>query len=330
MDTLSLPLIIMVFIFSLWGLMKGADYMIDGASGIAKKLGVSQLVIGLTVIALGTSLPELVVSIQAAVNGKGSLALANVIGSNSTNILLVIGMTSLIHPMTAPRSLKSTEVPFSLTLSLAFLAMICVSADLYFSSEFTKNQATLEQWGGWILLGFFVGFIFMLLRSKESVEDLASGEENSGDSVSYPWLKVIGGTALVIAGGKLTVDSAIAIARIMEISETTIGITIVAFGTSLPELVASIVAAKKGFSDMAIGNIIGSNIMNLALVLGTASAIAPIHIGAFETLDITFMTIVTLLFLGLICRTSKPTISRFTGGFFVTMYIVYMSYVAFR
>jgi cation:H+ antiporter len=327
LDTLSLPIILVIFVFSLGALMKGADYLIDGSSGIAKKLGISDLVIGLTVIALGTSLPELVVSIQAALEGKGGLALANVIGSNSTNILLVIGVTALIHPLKAPRSLRSSEVPFSLILTIAFLVMISISADLYFSSEFNKSQATLPRWGGFLLLGFFAAFVMKLLRTKT---EAPAEEAHDEEAVSYPWVKIFVGTALIIAGGKFTVDGAIVIARVIGVSETTIGLTIVSFGTSLPELVASITAARKGFSDMAIGTVIGSNIMNIALVLGTAGAIAPIHIGAFETLDITFMTIVTFIFLGLISRLKAPHINRLTGGIFVAGYTVYMTYVAFR
>ena len=332
MDTFSLPILLLIFIASLTALMKGADYMIEGASKIAQRLGVSQLVIGLTVIALGTSLPELVVSIQAAVNGKGSLALANVIGSNSTNILLVIGMTALLRPLTAPSSLKKDEVPFSLALNVAFFVMVCVTADLYFGPGYMQSSSLIERWGGWVLLGFFAAFVGRLLKSgqKEEKEEVDEEAAAAGGSPLKAWLEVIVGCALVVGGGRFTVESAIGIARIMELSETTIGITIVAFGTSLPELVASVVAARKGFSDMAIGNVMGSNIMNLALVLGTAGAIAPIHVGAYEIIDIVFMTVVSLGFLGLIGRTKKPTISRQTGAFFVVTYVLYMAYVAFR
>lgn len=316
----------MVFAISLSALMKGADFLIEGSSGIARKLGVSDLVVGLTVIAIGTSLPELVVSIRAVLSGNGDLALANVIGSNITNILLVIGVTATIKPLTSPHGLKKRDVPFSLVLALAFLGMVTVSADLYFSTEYNKSNSTLHRWGGVLLLIFFVTFIASLFKAKD--EGLL---EKAGDEqVSHPWARTAIGTLLIIAGGKFTVESAVAIAQSLGVSETTIGLTIVAFGTSLPELVASIVAARKGLSDMALGNVVGSNIMNLAMVLGTAGAIAPIRIGAFETIDITFMTIISLVFLGLVARKREPQIARKTGIFFVLVYLGYMTYIASR
>lgn len=327
MDTFGLPLILLIFSASLYALMKGADYLIDGSSGIAKRLGVSQLLIGLTVIAVGTSLPELVVSIKAAIQGKGSLALANVIGSNSTNILLVIGATAMIAPLSAPSSLRRSEIPFSFLLMLAFLGMVISSGHLEMTTGlFHESNSVLQQWGGFLLLGFFAAFIIKLVLGNQISDEVDHDHEEPVN----PWLKVIGGTALILIGGKYTVDGAIAIARVLGVSETTIGLTIVAFGTSLPELVASVTAAKKGYSDMAIGNVIGSNIMNLALVLGTAGAIKSIPIGSFELMDIAFMSLVTFLFLAVIMRQRKPQINRLTGGAFVAIYTVYVTYVALR
>lgn len=319
-------LLILIFAASLWVLMRGADDLVDGSSAIATRMGISNLVIGLTVIALGTSLPELVVSIQAALAGQGQMAMSNVVGSNITNIALVLGTTAIVSPLAAPDRLRK-DLPFKLLLSMVFLGMIAITTNVLVINNIEDTSARLERWGGIALLVFFAIFIGRLFFIKDTIEDPIDGPAPKVLGAAF---KTILGTALIIIGGKYTVDSAVGIARTMAISESTIGLTIVAFGTSLPELVASITAARKGFADMAVGNVVGSNIMNLTLVLGTAGVIAPIDLGPYETLDITIMTLLTILFLAVISRRRTVHITRTIGATWVVGYFVYMGFIAYR
>lgn len=328
LSQLPIPVIILIFAAALATLMKGADLLIEGSANIARRFGISELVIGLTVIAVGTSLPELVVSVKAAMSEGGELALANVVGSNTTNILLVLGLTAAIKPIRAPLEILKPDLRITFSLAITFLGMVAVGADIYILSGFSNTQSMLQRWSGGVLLIFFFIFVIRLVLSKDKnvEEEPSEGQTPLGKAI----IATIVGTSLIILGGEFTVQSAIGIAQKAGIPQSTIGLTIVAFGTSLPELVASITAARKNLSDMAIGNVIGSNIMNLTMVLGTAGLIGPIHLGAFETLDVAFMTLVTFILGGLLRRSADFHINRPIGlGFFIT-YLSYMTFVALR
>ena len=322
----SLPLMSLLFIVSLVILMKGADFLIEGSSAIAKYMGVSELVIGLTVVALGTSLPELVVSIRAAIDSKAELALANVLGSNITNILLVLGVTAAIKPVPAPSQLLKKDLPLGALLVGAFTAIaLRPNGDEYLSN------GTFPRWGGLVLIGFFLAFVLRLASDKKSgkniEKEVSKPSLKEGFKASY--LVVLGSTGLLI-GGNYTVESAVNIARIIGLSETTIGLTIVALGTSLPELVASFAAAKKGYTGMAVGNIIGSNLMNLALVLGAAASIKTINISPNAKVDIITMTIVSLSMFTILKWRKSPQLSRPLGLLFLLGYFSYMTFVTLR
>ena len=255
---------IIIFAITLAGLMKSSDIMVDGASSLAKRLGVSDLVIGLTVIALGTSLPELVVSVGSSYKNLGALAASNVIGSNVANVVLVLGISALIAPMTTPKTLRKIDKLYFLSTFVVFALGLLFFAD-----------GTHPQFFGIIYLAIFIGFIHSLFNSKNHVEiDLDDDEDLH--SLEKSVLLTIMGLIFLIISGHYTVESAIKIARHLNVSEEVIGVTIVAFGTSLPELVASTIASLKKKADIAIGNIIGSNFMNIALVLGMSFSINPI------------------------------------------------------
>ena len=317
-------LLVIILICSLAGLMKGADVLIEGSSKLAKKMGVSNLVIGLTVVALGTSLPEFVVSVGAALNQKGELALANVIGSNITNILLVLGATAIITPVPAPSQLIRKDLPLKLLLVMVFTLMACFPREGF--AEFT---GLVPRTGGVILLLFFMAFILRLILDKGSIEE-DQDEEGQAISLAKPTIQIVIGSIGLILGGKFTVDSAVGIAKFAGVSDTTIGLTIVALGTSLPELVASYAAARKGFTGMVVGNVVGSNLMNLALVLGTAATIAPINVDSKTYTDIITMTAITAGMCAILKWRAKPQIDRPMGILFLLGYFSYMTFVAFR
>ncbi|NRA64821.1 MAG: calcium/sodium antiporter [Pseudobacteriovorax sp.] len=326
-DGLLIPLVI--FAVSLWGLMKGADWLIDGSSSLAKYLKVSDLVIGLTVVAFGTSLPELVVSVQSSLQGSGSLAYANVIGSNIANTLLILGTASLVIPLVSTPAVKK-DVGFFFLVAMTFTGLTFFGktdapTPLLFESQVSRM-------GGIVLLLLFVTFIVRILRnSKNDLTQTSEDEEPESSPLGKSIAILIVGLVFVILGGEFTVRSAISIAKQLGVSESTIGLTIVAFGTSLPELVASLSMAGKKKGGMIIGNIIGSNVMNLSLVLGAALTVAPIQVDYWGTFDMCVHTIVAVVLLGLMLQ-NKPegNLGRTTGVTFILLYMTYMIMVGYR
>ncbi len=319
-------LVLLIFGGSLYALMKGADWLTDGSSQIAKFFKVSDLIIGLTVVAFGTSLPELVVSVQSALQGSGELAYANVIGSNIANTLLILGTSSVVIPLVTTPEVRK-DLPYVFILTIAFVAIVLLN---HIDSPSSFLFAVELYWqAGVVLLLFFIIFIIRIfLNNKEELADeVEPGEASFGKSI----LLVVVGLALVILGGELTVSSAIRIAERVGVPEETIGLTIVAFGTSLPELVASLTMAGKNKGEMIIGNIIGSNIMNLTLVLGTATALSPVKITHWGVLDMLVLTAVSFLFLALMMRkTTKGNLNRNTGMLFLLLYLSYIIAIGYR
>lgn len=311
-------------------LIKGADWFVDGASMIAKKFGIPQIVIGLTIVAFGTSAPEAAISITSAVNNSAGLAIGNVLGSNIMNVLLILGLCAAVTPLAVQKNTLYIEIPFVTVITAALMIMGVVGNQL-----------------GWIdglLLWalFIIFFAYLIILSKkdknaipalEETPDSDENDEKNGEKKSMEIAKMLGklavGIALVILGSQAVVNGAKTIASGLGMSESLIGLTIVAFGTSLPELVTSLSAAKKGEADLAIGNIVGSNIFNILFVLGTSALISPI---VFDTNWITgfmldnIMAIVTMAVLFMCILFTKDKKLRRGGG--ITMLVLYAGYFA--
>lgn len=241
-------------------LVKGADWFVDGSAGIAKKLGIPQLVIGLTIVAMGTSAPEAAVSINASLKANSGIAIGNVVGSNILNILVILGISALLSTIAIQKSTMCCEMPYMIFVTVVLIVLGMTG------SYVTRMEGVIL----WILFLIYLAYLFHLAKQgteEDTVEDRSTGKL---------LLFMIGGGIIVVWGSDITVDSATAIAQMIGLSERFIGLTIVALGTSLPELVTSVVAAKKGNADIAIGNIVGSNIFNILFVIGTAALIAPV------------------------------------------------------
>ena len=314
---------ILLLLFGFVLLVKGADYFVDGASNIAYLLKISPLIVGLTIVAFGTSAPELAVSLTAALNGSNDIAIGNVVGSNIVNLLLVIGLSSLLKPLTVTKTMIFKDYPYTIVASLALLIL---SYD-YLSGK--TNELMLSRGDGLILLLFFIIYMYSLIKGvlTNTPEENPSIKEK-GMKVSKCILITILGLIAIIWGGNLVVNNATAIATSLGISETLIGLTIVAIGTSLPELVTSVVAAKRGESDIALGNVVGSNIMNILLILGASSSIHPITINIFSIYDMIILLLVSILFFIPILISKR--VSKLTGMTMVVTYIIYTAYILIR
>lgn len=294
-------------------LIKGADFFVDGASSIAGKLKVPSLIIGLTVVSMGTSMPEAAVSISASLTGSNSISLGNVIGSNIFNLLMVVGISSLILPIATDKDILKRDMPINIGITIALLVMLLIGGEL------SRIDAA-------ILLVMLAGYMFLLIKSalKNRIEDEAPKV--------YSWLKSIVlsivGAAAIILGGNLVVESAKTIALNLGMGETLVGLTVVALGTSLPELVTSIVAAKKGDSGIAMGNVVGSCIFNILFILGMAGVISPMTADSAFFIDTGILIGICLLML-LFAFTKKKT-DRVEGGICVLIYIGYTAYIIMR
>lgn len=312
---LSLILVIVGLII----LVKGADFLVSGSASIAKRFGVSSLVIGLTVVAFGTSLPELTVSLLASIRGNSDIALGNVIGSNTANILLILWVTSVLGIIPVKSSTIWKEIPFSM---LAILAVFFLGADVMWW-EGTNN--IISRGDGFILLSFFILFLYYIAGISNDEENTDSGIRHYSMTVSIALISW--GLLWLFLGGKIFVDGAVQIAQIFGVSERVIGLTIVAIGTSMPELVTSVVAARKGHNDIAVGNIVGSNIFNIFWILGISSVVKEINIAPENFSDI-FMCIGTtlVLFLALFIG-KKNKLERWQGLLFVIIYTAYITHL---
>ena len=293
-------------------LIKGADFFVDGASSTAKLLKVPSVIIGLTIVAMGTSAPEAAVSISAGLSGSSNIALSNVIGSNIFNLLIVVGVSAIICPMKTEKVILRRDIWWSLGAAVATLIMM---TDMKISGA-----------EGILLLGGMAAYIAVLVFDARKKRD--EGDEVKAMSPLKSIIYIVGGLAAIIIGGDLVVDSACDIAAAFGMSEALIGLTIVAAGTSLPELVTSIVAAKKGDSGLALGNVVGSNIFNILFILGSASALTTINVAPELFIDTAILIAVTLL-MYFLCRTKEKT-SRGEGALCVLVYAAYMAYIILR
>ena len=311
---------ILLFSLGLVILIVGANWLVDGASSIASSLGVSALTIGLTVVAAGTSTPELVVNIVASVNGTSGLAMGNVLGSNIMNILLIVGIAAIISPIHVQRKTLRVEIPFTL---LAAVMLLVLGAEHMLKSA---DSAVLSRLDGVILLIFFG--IFFLYTYKTSQSDQSSQESKVRKRKPViAILLTVAGIAGLYFGGVIIVDSATEIAGRLGVSDAIIGLTVVAIGTSLPELVTSSVAAYKGNSDIAIGNVVGSNIFNIFLVLGVSCAIRPLPFYPGALIDILVTCAASILLFLFVLVRPKQTIERTKGTVFLLIYIAYLIYL---
>ena len=302
-------------------LVKGADWLVDGASAIAKRFGISDLVIGLTVVAFGTSMPEFVVNMVSVAEGSTDLAITNIVGSNIINTFVILGLTALVYPIVSQKRSRDFDIPMSIIAGV--LVLIFVAVQLPFG-EAGKGIGHL---GGGVLLAFFCYFLYNTFRNaKEGVKELKS-EGVKELTIQRAIGLIIGGLVGLVVGGELIVKSAVDLATRMGVSEAIIGLTIVALGTSLPELATSVIAAAKHNSDIAIGNVFGSNIFNVFFVLGTSAAIHPLP--AYEGIELdACMAAMGSIIVWLAVKTDKDRkVQRWAGALLL---IVYGGYLAYR
>ena len=309
---------IVYFVAGIVLVILGADWLTKGASDLARRLKMSELMIGLTIVALGTSLPELVISVSSALSGNSGISLGNVLGSNIFNGMLILGTTALIAPITFSGRMLSRELPFNL---LASVVIILVSGSMLVGGA--KGEY-ITMYGGMLLLCFLA--IFIRYTFSITSEDDAGDVEKPMSSGKIA-LMITAGLAALISGGSIFVDGATAIAREFGVSEAIIGITIVSAGSSLPELAVSVSAARKGNVGIALGNILGSNIMNIFLILGAAATITPISLDAFSCIDY-YVLLASSLLIYIVARFGgKAVINRYEGAILVAGYIAYTAYL---
>lgn len=296
-------------------LIKGADFFVEGSSSVAKMLKVPSIIIGLTIVAMGTSLPECAVSITASMTNNNALAVSNAVGSNIFNLMVVCGICAIFNPLTVDKSTLKKEFPFSIVC--AALLLVCGYIGM-----------TLGRVDGLILLALFVCFIVWMVRSALKARAEASDDEYEVLPVWKCILFIIGGIIAIKFGGDFVVDGASTVAAKMGLSQNLIGLTIVACGTSLPELVTSVVAARKNELDMALGNVIGSNIFNILFVLGIAASISPIAFIMENVIDIVILIVMSAVVWGFAWK--KQELSKKDGIIMLVMYAVYLVYICMR
>ncbi len=316
---LNIILIIIGFVL----LIKGADFLVDGASEIAKKFHIPEIVIGLTIVAIGTSMPELVVSVTSAIEGHSDLAIGNVVGSNIANMFLILGACAVIKPLAFKKETRIFEIPFTIFVTI-LLFFLCING-----TNEQINTITREE--GIILLIFCILFItYNLIMAKKGEkfdqEDIIEIKTEQ-NKISPVWESIFGIIIGIIAlklGGDLVVNNSVEIAKLLGISEKLISLTIVAFSTSLPELITSIAATKKGETDMAIGNILGSQIFNILLIIGISAVLAPISYSKSYDSNIILLIVGTIL-LGLFPFIGKKNeMTKVNGLIFTLIYIIYL------
>ena len=296
----------------------GADWLTKGASALARRFNMSELLIGLTIVAIGTSLPELVISTGSALKGSSGLALGNVVGSNIFNGMLILGVTALLCPIKFDAKMLTREIPFNL---LASVALILVSGSMLVGGA---PGEMITRYGGMLLLCFLAVFV----RYTFSITNDAD-EEEAGETMSI-WkvvLFIVAGLAALIFGGNIFVDGATEIARVLGLSEAVIGITIVSAGSSLPELAVSVSAARKGNVGIALGNVLGSNILNIFFILGVSATITPIALDGFSCVDY-YVLLASSLLIYIVARFGgKAVITRFEGALLVAGYVAYTTWL---
>lgn len=298
-------------------ILGGANYMTDGAAALAKRLGMSELIVGLTVVSMMTSAPELVVSIMSAANGSAQMAIGNIVGSNIFNILIIVGVVAMIKPIKIGKGILANEIPLVILSSAVLLVM--GNAPLL-----DGGTHVLTRVDGLVLLLFFLVFMHYMISSARKQPDRTAESTVKDLSLGRSLVYLLGGLAALVFGGQWFVDGACGLARALGWSEALIGLTILAAGTSLPELATSVAAARKGMSGICIGNVIGSCIFNIFFVLGVTSTINPLDFGGIGNLDLLTMTGAALLFWLVGWYWGDKTINRTEGAIMVLMYVTYI------
>ena len=313
------------FVIGIVLIIAGANYLTEGASALARRFGVSPLVVGLTIVAFGTSTPELIVSLLSALKGNSDIAMGNVVGSNIFNVLVIGGITALVAPITVTRSTVRREIPLVL---LASLVLSVMALDRVFAGT-GATENILSRSEGIVLLCFFL--IFLTYTFAIAKGDPSDPHTAPAPTKHYPlWLLVIfiiGGLGGLVLGGELFVDAASSIARTLGMSEGFIGLTIVAAGTSLPELATSVAAALKKEPEIAVGNIVGSNIFNIFFILGTTATVTPIRIGGVSSLDFLVMSFSAILLYVFAVLFGQRVIKRAEGAVLVLCFVLYTTYL---
>lgn len=302
-------------------LVKGADWLVDGASGLAKRFGISDLVIGLTVVAFGTSMPEFVVNMVSVADGATDLAITNILGSNIINTYVILGLTALVYPVVSQKRSRDFDIPMSMIAGILVFAMVMLT------SPFGEAQRGLSRLGGILLLVLFCYFLYNTFRHAKDHPDETTAEEVKPMKVWKAVLLIIVGLVGLVVGGEMIVKSAVKIATDLGVSEAIIGLTIVALGTSLPELATSVVAAFKKNCDIALGNVIGSNIFNVFFILGTSAVIRPLP--AYNGIEIdAWVAAVGSMLVWLFVKTNKEREVKRWGG--AVLLLVYAGYLTYR
>lgn len=295
-------------------LVKGADFFVDGAVGIASRFGIPQLVIGLTIAAMGTSMPEAAVSITSALKGSAGITVGNVVGSNIMNILVILGLTAVIAPIAVKKSTRNIEIPGMILIMVLFLVFG------YTGGEIVRYEGIIL----WVVFIGYLGYLFWIAKHNKDEEE--EDEHAKKWSLPVQLIAIVGGIAAIVFGSDLAVDGATAIAKAFGMSDRVIGLTIVALGTSLPELVTSVTAARRGKADLAIGNIVGSNIFNILFVAGTTALITPVVFASKFVVDSIIAIAAAVLLLVCVCNKDMK-LKRPAGVIMLVCYAGYLAYL---
>lgn len=301
-------------------LVKGADWLVDGASSVAKRFGISDLVIGLTVVAFGTSMPEFVVNMVSVAEGSTDLAITNILGSNIINTLVILGLTALVYPVVSQKRSRDFDIPMSIIAGV--LVLIFVGVQL----PFGETGKGIGRMGGIILLALFAYFLYNTFRHAKDHPEDATAEAVKEIPVRRAIALILGGFVGLVVGGELIVKSAVDIATRCGVSEAVVGLTVVALGTSLPELATSVIAAFKHNSDIALGNVIGSNIFNVFFVLGTSAAIRPLPAYEGIELDACVAALGSIIVWMAVKTNHERKVQRWAGALLLLVYIGYLAY----
>lgn len=317
-------LVYFLFVIGFVIMIKGADMLVDGAASLAKKFNISNLVIGLTVVSFGTSAPELVVNVIASISGNTDIAVGNILGSNIANILLILGISSIIYPLTVHKNTVKKEIPYSLVVAVVLAFLV---SDIFIEKA---PFAILSRIDGIILILLFGAFLYYTYRLSKQEGDIPGDEEikEMGTAKSIIFL-LVGITGLVL-GGDWIVKGAVEIASGLGMSQSFIGLTIVAVGTSLPELATSAVAAYKRNTDIAIGNVVGSNIFNITWILGISSIINPLVFNAHNIIDLGILTVITIILILSIFVGKRYSIRKGEGIIFLILYAAYIIFLVYE
>ena len=311
---MNLFLAVLVLVAGFVLLVKGADFFVDGAVGIASRFGIPQLVIGLTIAAMGTSMPEAAVSITSALKGSAGITVGNVVGSNIMNILVILGITAVIAPIAVQKSTRNFEIPGMIAITVLFLVLG------YTGGEIVRYEGIIL----WVVFIGYLGYLFWI--AKHNKDEESDDEHEKKWSLPVQLIAIVGGIAAIVFGSDLAVDGATAIAKAFGMSDRVIGLTIVAFGTSLPELVTSVTAAKRGKADLAIGNIVGSNIFNILFVAGTTALITPVVFASKFVIDSIIAIAAAVLLLVCVCNKDMK-LKRPAGIIMLVCYAGYLAYL---